>query len=227
MITKIFIKLLKFNRIINLKIKKKTMIHWSVNFDKNTKFEGSNEVYNNSTILNSDIGYASYISSDCILVNTKIGRFCSIADNVKIIAGNHPTKEYISTHPLFYSKFSKGKLKFKVKEEFNEYSFADGSSRLVVIGNDVWIGSHSLIMNGVTIGDGAIIAAGSVVTKNVPSFSIVGGVPAKLIRYRFSKEEIENITTLKWWEKDFKWIEKNAYYFNSIDNIKKMLSKEV
>lgn len=219
------LKIKKIKRIINLR-SQKNYIHHSVNIDYTTQFEGANEVYSNSTIINTTIGYATYISNNCIFSNTEIGRFCSIADNVKVIAGNHPTQTYISTHPLFYSKHPKGNLKFRVIEDFEEYSFAKNSSRFVVIGNDVWIGSHSLIMNGVTIGNGAIIAAGSVVTKDVLPFSIVGGVPAKVIKYRFNEEEIKLLQNLEWWNKDIEWLKENAHYFNNIKNLEKYDLKE-
>ena len=91
-----------------------------------------------------------------------------------------------------------------------------------IIGNDVWIGHSAKILEGVTIGDGAIIATGAVVAEDVSPYSIVGGVPAKKIKNRFSDEDIEFLMNLKWWEKDLDWIKKYAAYFESIDKIKQI-----
>ncbi|MBU9735538.1 CatB-related O-acetyltransferase [Lachnospiraceae bacterium ASD5720] len=86
----------------------------------------------------------------------------------------------------------------------------------VIIGNDVWIGDGAQIIGGHKIGDGAIVAAGAVVTKDVLPYSIVGGVPAKIIRFRFEKDDINYLMQLKWWDKDREWIEKHAAYFENI-----------
>ena len=88
------------------------------------------------------------------------------------------------------------------------------SGRCLEVGNDVWIGDNVLIKGGVTIGDGAIIAMGAVVVKDVPPYAIVGGVPAKIIRYRFDKEAINKLIAISWWNKPQEWIKQNAKYFN-------------
>jgi acetyltransferase-like isoleucine patch superfamily enzyme len=132
------------------------------------------------------IGYGSAIS-DC-----SIGSFCSIAANVKIGLGIHPT-DHISTSPLFYSD------KNVFKEKWVEHNEMYIEQRKVIIENDVWIGTDAKIMGGVTIGNGAIVGAGAVVTHNVAPYAIVGGVPAKLIRHRFSESEIVAIEKSEWW----------------------------
>lgn len=120
----------------------------------------------------------------------KIGRYCSIASGLKIFKGGNHNYKSISTYPF-------GKV-YKAKIEANKpYSNGD-----VIIKNDVWIGRDVTIMSGVTVGNGAVIAANSVVTKNVEAYSIVGGNPAKLIKYRFDKVIINELEKLQWWNLD-------------------------
>jgi virginiamycin A acetyltransferase len=131
----------------------------------------------------------------------KIGNFCSIAENVNILlGGNHPT-DWVSSFPfgVIFDKF-KG-LHYERLEKLTKGN--------VIIGNDVWIGINSTILSGVTIGDGAIIAAHSNVTKNVEPYAIVGGNPAKTIKKRFSDEAISKLLVIKWWNWEIAKIEAN------------------
>ena len=187
-------------------------------FDKATFFEGLNEVFDETTLINCKLGLASYVGQRCVLKNTKIGRFCSIGDEVLAVVGNHPTTKFVSTYPAFYSKAYQGKVKFVNTDKFNKYKYLDPMQKIsIIIGNDVWIGSRVSILEGVEIGDGAIIAAGAVVTKKVPPYAIVGGVPAHIIKYRFTEEKIEWLLHVQWWYKDYSWICRNAEYFDNID----------
>ena len=88
---------------------------------------------------------------------------------------------------------------------------------MVSIGNDVWIGANAILLDGISVGDGAIIAAGAVVAKNVAPYSIVGGVPASLIKKRFSDDMIKRLIDFRWWDKDTSWLKKNHQYFNEPD----------
>lgn len=131
----------------------------------------------------------TYICSNAYIDNCKsIGKYCSIGRDVSIGVGTHPT-DWITTSPLFYSK-QRGLVN---KTTYNHNNINSPT----IIGNDVWIGTKAIIMSGITIGDGAIIAAGAVVTKNVKAYEIVGGVPAKRLKDRFSDSVIKEMINLK------------------------------
>lgn len=150
---------------------------------------------------NVTIGDYSYCSAGAVLFNgTTIGRFCSIGYNVQIGCPEHPLR-FFSTSPSIYRKSKAAKYADWPEDDILEP---------VVIGNDVWIGSNAVILHGVRIGNGAVVAAAAVVTKDVPNFAVVGGVPAKLIRRRFDPETEGVIAKSKWWEKDISWIESFA-----------------
>ncbi len=188
----------------NLKLSGKFII-------KNTIFGNYNYI-ENATILNSKINDFSYVGCNSIINYTEIGKFTCIGPDVKIGLGNHPVKNFISLHPVFYSTLAQVGITFSDKNYFKEYD-------KTYIGNDVWIGAGVIIKNGVVIGDGAIIAAGAVVTKDVEPYSIVGGIPAKLIKMRFNDMEIKELGVLRWWDKNIQWLKKNTCNMHNIKNI--------
>ncbi len=159
----------------------------------------------NTVLINSSMGDHSYINANSLLKFTTVGKFCSIGPGVKIGLGNHPL-DLVSTHPAFYSN-NKPFTTFADTMYFEEY-------QPVIIGNDVWIGEDVMIPGGVTIGDGAAIAARAVVTKDVDPYAFVGGVPAKLIKYRFTEEIRSALLRIKWWNKDSGWLNANFKHFH-------------
>jgi acetyltransferase-like isoleucine patch superfamily enzyme len=173
---------------------------------------------NRSKIYNCSFGDYSYCGENTALARVTVGNFTCIGPGVTIGLGEHPLNGFVSIHPAFYSTAAQVGRTFTKEQLFNELPKA------TKIGSDVWIGANVTIPGGVTIGNGAVIASGAVVVKDVEPFSIVGGVPAKKIRMRFEKEEIELLEKTKWWNKSDKWIENNVKRFMSIDDFSKDLN---
>lgn len=170
-------------------------------------------------IKNSEVGDYSYISNNCDITNTTIKRFCSIADNCRIGTASH-TLNNISTSPIFTLKDNATHTTWIQKDvgHFNEV-------KRVYIGNDVWIATHVIIKDGITIGDGAIIGAGAVVVKDVPPYAVVGGVPAKIIKYRFEQSIINKLLELQWWNASDEKLRDNIKYFQTEDITIEMLNE--
>ena len=147
-----------------------------------------------STMYESTFGDYSYAVNDCSIVWAEIGKFCSIAASNRINPGNHPMWRAALHHFTYRSKA----YGFAVEDD-TEF-FAWRKEHKVTLGNDVWIGHGAVILPGVTIGTGAGIGAGAVVSKDVVPFAIVGGVPAKVIRYRFPENVQEQLMNLAWWD---------------------------
>ncbi|MGT2963726.1 CatB-related O-acetyltransferase [Streptococcus acidominimus] len=200
---------------------KKITISFGTQLSRGTRLEGYNVIEGKTSIKESVIGRATYIASNCTLPYSKIGKFCSIASNVEVIIGTHPT-DWVSTHPSFYSSLAQANFTFRNKSILSSSRLVD-EKYSVVVGNDVWIGSHVKILNGITIGDGAIIATGAVVTKDVEPYSIVGGVPSKLLRYRFSEEDIKYLQKLCWFDWEMEKIEEYYHYFSDVSLLRKKL----
>lgn len=209
-------RLMKFIKYKYVFRKKGVKFSITTNFaNNNVSCEGMN-AFGTNTSFSGSIGYGSYIGNNSE-INAVIGRFCSIASDVKVITGTHPSSCFVSTHPAFFSTNKPSGISYVSENSFNERVVAEGCNNSVYIGNDVWIGSDVLILPGLHIGDGAIVGAGAVVTKDVPPYAVAVGVPARVIKYRFSEEEIRELNRIRWWEKDEAWLKMNVKDFGNIN----------
>ncbi|WP_394155185.1 CatB-related O-acetyltransferase [Loktanella salsilacus] len=171
-------------------------ISGSANVADSAKLEAPVRLYGTAKLgKNTKIGKFSYINTNSTVNSgTTIGRFCSVGKNVEIGPFDHPL-ERLSTSPVSYN----------MKIHFPDYTDMITSKKLVrrkapVIGNDVWFGSHSIVMRGVRIGNGAVIGAGALVTKDVAPYSVVVGTPARHVRYRFPEDICKDLNDLAWWD---------------------------
>lgn len=198
------------------KLKKNSvLIKGNVRFNQNTKFFGNNKIGNNSSVVNSEIGRFSYMGKRNDMDNVVIGKFCSMSSDIRIISSTHPSSGFVSTHPAFYSTLRQAVNTFSSEDVFEEHITNNG--RRLTIGNDVWVGQGVSFTGGIKVGNGAIIGAKALVTKDVPPYAIVGGIPAKIIRYRFTEDQIAFLESFRWWDKDDDWLKEHIDQMRSID----------
>ncbi len=167
-----------------------------------------------------NIGEHSYICHGTKIAKTAIiGKYCSIADNVCIGFGSHPLN-LLSTSPFLYNKRHIYQVGYMGMDEKNLITCKRTKRPNTIIENDVYVGYGAIILGGVKVGNGAVIGAGAVVTKDVEPYSIVAGVPAKLIKYRFNEDQRQRLLELKWWDLPEKFIVKLPF-----ENIDECLDK--
>ena len=166
-------------------------------------------VEHHANVRYSSIGRYSYVSSHSGVIFAEIGKFCSIAARVSIGGGAHDL-DAVSTSPVF----NKGHNIFG--RNLGNIPFSP--FKTTKIGNDVWIGNRAIVLQGVRIGDGAVIGAGAVVTKDVEPYTIVAGNPARVIRKRFDEETIDRLLRSKWWDMSDKELKKYTPYFDQPQN---------
>jgi len=150
------------------------------------------KLYSPYSIVNCKVGRYTYIAHNAMMYGTSVGSFCSIGPNLMCGWGVHPTNG-ISTSPMFYSTEAQNGFTLSKNAKCAEHE-------PIVIGNDVFIGMNVTILDGATIGDGAVIGAGAVVAGDIPPYAIAVGVPARVIRYRFTPDVIERLLSIRWWE---------------------------
>lgn len=202
---------------------KKVKFCYSTHISYRCSFEGMNMVGPHTDFFGS-LGYGSYIGGDG-MVSAEVGRFTSIGPNCRYINATHAYKApFATTCPLFFSQSNgnnpQGKT-FATEQMIEEFKFYDKDRELVnKIGNDCWFGSDVTLIGGVEVHDGAVVLAHAVVTKDVPPYAIVGGVPAKVIGYRYDDKTIQFLQKTKWWNNQPVWFEKNWRLLNDIEALK-------
>lgn len=180
--------------------------HWETYATKNCHFAEHNRLYMKSWLNTVSLGRFSYVAG-AKLGYANIGAFCSIGPEAMVGGlGKHATS-FLSTHPSFYSLRKQAGRTFVSENKLSEIV-------CTTVGNDTWISARAIVLDGVTVGDGAIIAAGAVVTKDVPPYASVGGIPARVIAFRFSDPVIEQLLTWKWWDLPLSVLEQLAGYFS-------------
>jgi phosphonate metabolism protein (transferase hexapeptide repeat family) len=170
-----------------------------------------------SYLQDSTIGDYTYVCNNCMIQNAVIGKFSNIAAYVRVGATDHPL-ERPTLHHFTYRRKQYG---FDIKDD--EEFFAKRKARITYIGNDTWIGHGAMIKPGIKIGDGAVVGQGAVVTKDVPAYAVAVGVPAKIIYYRFEKDNIEKLNEIMWWDWTHEKIKNNFDDF--LGDIKSFVDK--
>ena len=161
---------------------------------RNAKLGRFTEIKERVAFSDSELGDYSYVERHAEVIYAHIGKFCAIASNARINALEHPL-ERVSQHKITY-RANEYFLGAKLDGEFRERR----QGKLVEVGHDVWVGHGAIVKPGVKIGHGAVIAAGAIVTRDVPAYAIVAGVPAKFMRWRFEPKRSERIISLGWWD---------------------------
>lgn len=174
-------------------------------------FSNNVRIDRNNFISNSLIGVHTYTGQFTVIMRSEIGKFCSISWGVTIGAGEHDYNK-ITTHDFLYNPLAAIKPK-DCDEPYDRYSES------LEVGNDVWIGANVTIKRGVRIANGAVIGANSIVTKDIPAYAIAVGCPAKVVKFRFTEKQIDEIESIKWWDFSDEILRRNynAFTYQDID----------
>jgi acetyltransferase-like isoleucine patch superfamily enzyme len=200
-------------------------LSWLAFYDAGSEISPKAAIQRFVNIRESTIGAYSYIGHTSNIFRAQIGKFCSVSRYVNIGLSSHPINT-VSSSPIFFSANNVTGHRWIDKDVY------DDRPDPVAIGNDVWIGMNTTIMGGVTVGNGAVIAAHSVVTKDIPPYAIVAGIPAKIIRYRFDDELIKQLEESNWWDLPEELIRQNIAKFqgeispDSLVELSKLSSKK-
>ena len=193
------------------KYKNRGKVHFpfSASLSHRCEFEGMNAVGSHSSFYGRG-GMGSYIGSNCH-ISAEIGRFSSMGNRITQITETHPYKEpFVTTSPMFFSLKRQTGQTFARKQLFEEYRFYDKERGIAVkIGNDCWVGNDVCFIGGVKVADGAVVLSRAMVTKDVPPYAIVGGIPARIIGYRYDENSIMLLEKAQWWNHDVEWFKEN------------------
>lgn len=181
-----------------------------------SSIDSTSKIESGTSFYFSKMDRYSFCGYDCDINNADIGSFVSIASDVVVGGGRHPM-EWVSMSPVFYEGRDSVRQKFSIHKR--------EPIKRVVIGNDVWIGRSAILLPGVEVGNGSVIGAGAVVTKNVPAYAIVAGNPARLIRYRFNEGIIQRLLETRWWELHDDELHKLAPHFNNVERFLEVIER--
>ena len=211
--------------VLRLKWRGKLQLEQGCDIALQAQFEGMNKIYSHSS-FGGILGYGSYIGHHSSLT-AKIGRFCSISNHVICNAGIHPFQApFATTSPCFFSLRKQNGATFATQQMLNEIKTTDNEGAFdCEIGNDVWICEGVFINGGIHIADGAVVLAHAVVTKDVPPYAIVGGVPAKIIGYRYDEATIKWLLNVQWWNNPIAWFRAHWSLLCDIDKLKAYYNK--
>ena len=211
--------------VLRLKWRGKLQLEQGCDIALQAQFEGMNKIYSHSS-FGGILGYGSYIGHHSSLT-AKIGRFCSISNHVICNAGIHPFQApFATTSPCLFSLRKQNGATFATQQMLNEIKTTDNEGAFdCEIGNDVWICEGVFINGGIHIADGAVVLAHAVVTKDVPPYAIVGGVPAKIIGYRYDEATIKWLLNVQWWNNPIAWFRAHWSLLCDIDKLKAYYDK--
>jgi acetyltransferase-like isoleucine patch superfamily enzyme len=169
-------------------------------------------------LIDSTVGDRSYIEAYCRIGSTRIAKFTAIAPGCHIGLAEHPSSRSASLHPIFYRR-----------DPARAFDFAERSYREEVttttLGNDVWVGAGAIIKGGVSIGDGAIIGAGAVVTRDVPPYAVVAGIPARVLRLRFEPDDIAFLQRIRWWDWSEEVLRRHHVAFHDLAALRELVEE--
>ena len=189
----------------------RSVIHNGATADAHSKLGEYAVLFRDASLINSTLGAYSYLQSGSVACNAEIGKFCSIARGVDIGLSQHSIS-HVSSHPMFFLKNTPLPKIFCKRDYFI-------TSSKTIIEHDVWIGQKAMIMSGIKIATGAVIGAGAVVTIDVPPYAIVGGIPAKIIKFRFNEHIRNQLQLSKWWEMPEEWLMTNHLLFQNPEQL--------
>lgn len=191
---------------------------------RDTAIEAPVRLEKNTRLVHCSLGRGTYIAGSCRLDRVKIGRFCSIGAELLVATGDHPTSGFASTHPAFFSDARQAGFAFADRTIIPERRLT-ASGWSAEVGNDVWIGHRVILLGGVSIGTGAVVGAGAVVTRDLDPYGIFAGVPARQVGRRCTEREATELLASEWWERDLWWLRDNWQAFNSIPAVLKALRR--
>ena len=165
--------------------------HFWTYADSGCSFSDGNRLHRSATLYGCSLGVSTYTLGT--MIRCRVGHYCSIGRAQVGGQARHPTS-FLSTHPAFYSTQTDAGFTFATLDGF------DSAARETLVGSDVWIGHGAVVLEGREIGHGAVVAASAVVTRDVPPYAIVAGVPARVVQYRFEQDVIDALLEWRWWE---------------------------